>query len=312
MGSWVVAVALAVAVLSGGAPDGAVPSRGATGPTRRAEAVAPVRLDCTRPPKRSVTGAPVVPTGAMAARLCGGLVDNAGFNLTWPADTLRGPAVVRLVARLNRLGPYVQPQTCTLPLTPGFDLVLAYPDGSRVWLRGDTSGTCANVAVRGGRTWSGAADVLRAVLGLVEGQRAADGPAPSTGGPRCPSRWNDVSYTEGAGPVRPGAPVRVIACRYRLSPESGTFTQSWRGRLTRHVPVARPRSLVRLAAAGGLGDPCGGVDYDLDRTQDVLLVQDRYGDVHVVSTTSCWPSDLTGRRRYPTPVLTRTVAGLLS
>lgn len=274
--------------------------------------VSHARLDCAAPLKTKVVGEPVVPAGAVAARLCGGLVDNAGFNLAWPADTLRGPEVAQLVARLNRLAPYKQRPPCTVPGSPGFDLVLAYPDASRVWVHGDTSGSCANVAVRGGRVWTGADKILRGTLALIESRRSVAGPAASNRVARCPRKWNDVSYTAGAGPVRPGNPVTVTACRYRLDLDPGTITQSADGRLTRQVRVTNPKRLVREVADGSRVDPCGGVAYDLSRTQDVLLVRDSYGDVQVVSTTLCWANELSGQRRYPGQALARRVAALLS
>lgn len=270
------------------------------------------RLDCAAPLKSKVDGDPVVPAGAVAARLCGGLVDNAGFNLAWPADTLRGPDVAQLVARLNRLTPYKQQRPCTLPLSPGFDLVLAYPDGSRVWVHGETSGSCANVAVHGGRRWTGADKILRGTLALIRSRRSAAGPAASNRVAPCPRRWNDVSYTAGADPVRPGIPVTITACRYRLALDPSIITQSADGRLSRKVRVTNPKPLVREVADGSRVDPCGGVAYDLSRTQDVLLVRDSYGDVQVVSTTPCWANELSGQRRYPSQALAHRVSALLS
>jgi len=274
----------------------------------------PARLDCIRSSKREVKGDPVVPSGAVAARLCGGLVDNAGFNMVWPADTLRGPAVARLVKRLNRLEPYKQPAVCEAVLSPGFDLVLAYPDGSRVWMDGDTSGNCANIAVRGGQRWTGADQVLRRALTLIESRRRVVGPtAVNRGEGTCPRRWNDVAYTGGADPVKPRDSVTVTACRYRLDrPEPDTITQSADGRLTNQVRVNSPGPLLREVINGSRVDPCGGVAYDLKRTQHVLLVRDGYGDTHVVSTTPCWASQLSGQRRYPSSTLTRRVTALLS
>jgi len=278
-----------------------------------AEGASPVVLDCKGTHKRAVEGGPVVPPGAVAARLCGGLVDNAGFNMAWPGDTLRGPTVSRLVERLNGFEPFEQPEACSLPLSPGFDLVLAYPDGSRVRVNGDTSGNCAHLTVRGGQKWTGADQLLRQALALIEEQRrTVEDPSIATD-PACPRQWNNVTYTAGAAHVVPGDQVTVLACRYRLGPpEPRTITQSWDGKLVNSVRVRNPQSLVREAVTGTRVDPCNGVAYDLAITQDVLLIQDRYGDTHVVSTTACWANRLGGPRRYPTPPLTRQVASLLS
>lgn len=272
-----------------------------------------LRLDCKGPARRQVKGDPVVPSGAVAARLCGGLVDNAGFNMAWPADTLRGQEVARLVGRLNRLQPYEQPPVCEMILSPGFDLLLVYPDGSRVWIDGDTSGNCANVAVRGGQRWTGADQILRATVDLIESRRRVAGLTAVGTYATCPRAWNDVAYTAGADPLRPGHAVTVTACRYRLDrPEPGTITQSAGGRLTAQVRVSNPRPLLREVVNGSRLDPCDGVAYDLARTQEVLLVQDGYGDSQVVSTTPCWANQLSGQRRYPSATLTRSVTALLS
>lgn len=274
----------------------------------------PPPLDCEGSTKGEVTGAPVVPSGAIAARLCGGLVDNAGFNMAWPADTLRGPLVARLADRLNRLEPYNQPSACTLVLSPGFDLVLAYPDGSRVWVDGDTSGTCANVTVRGGQRWTGADGVLHGTLALIQSHRRAVGPSDThRGAATCPRNWNDVAYTAGADPVAPRDPVTVTACRYRLDrPEPGTITQSADGRLIGQVRLNKPRALIREVLTGSRVNPCGGVAYDLARTQDVLLIRDGYGDIQLVSTAPCWANQVSGERRYPSATLVSQVATLLS
>jgi hypothetical protein len=276
----------------------------------------PIPLECAGPPKHAVEGAPVVPAEAVAARLCGGQVDNAGFNLVWPADTLYGREVRRLVVQLNRLKPYVQPTSCTLVLSPGFDLVLMYPDGSRVWVNGETSGTCEHVTVHGGREWVGAPRVLRSTLNLIKTRRATDGPAAVTTDVACPRRWNDVSFTAGATRLRPGTPdtkaVVAIACRYRLHLDPRYITQSAAGGLVEQARVNDPATLVRAVGDGSRTDPCGGVDYDLNPIQDVILVQDRYGDTQVVSTAPCWANELTGQRRYPSRSLAERVARLLS
>lgn len=313
---WMVAVtivaAATVSACTGQVTDSAE-STTASGRLTASEPSSPPRLDCKRPSKGQVKGDPVVPSAAIAARLCGGLVDNAGFNRAWPADTLRGTMVARLVDRLNRLQPYEQPSVCEAILSPGFDLVLAYPDGSRVWVDGDTSGNCDNVAVRGGQRWTGADQVLRATVDLIESRRRVVGPTAVGTYADCPRNWNDVAYTAGADPVEPHHPVTVTACRYRLDrPEPGTITQSADGRLTAQVRVSNPRPLLGEVVNGSRLDPCGGVAYDLARTQEVLLVQEGYGDSQVVSTTPCWANQLSGQRRYPSATLTRRVTALLS
>lgn len=277
-----------------------------------AEEESPVVLDCKRTPKRTVEGSPVVPPSAVAARLCGGLVDNGGFNLAWPGDTLRGPTVTRLVERLNGFEPFTQPSACDLVLSAGFDLVLAYPDGSRVRVDGDTSGNCAHLTVRGGQKWTGADQLLRQTLALIDKQRRTVRDASMAPALTCPRQWNNVTYTAGAAHVGPGDQVTVLACRYRLDPEPSSTTQSWDGRLVNSVRVRNPQRLLPGAVTGTRVDPCNGVAYDLTLTQNVLLIQDRYGDTHVVSTTACWANDLSGTRRYPTPPLMRHVASLLS
>ena len=277
-----------------------------------AEEESPVVLDCEGTPRRTVEGSPVVPPGAVAARLCGGLVDNGGLNMAWPADTLRGPTVTRLVERLNGFEPFEQPSVCELVLSAGFDVVLAYPDGSRVRVDGDTSGNCAHLTVRGGQKWTGADRLLRHALALIAKQRRTVKDASMATTLTCPRQWDNVTYTAGAADVDPGDQVRVLACRYRLDPEPSTITQSWDGNLVNSVRVRKPQPLLREAVTGTRVDRCNGVAYDLAITQDVLLIRDRYGDTHVVSTTACWANRLSGPRRYPTPPLTRQVATLLS
>ena len=306
----VVAGALALDPRGSTSPSIAGPTSGETQPS--VEPSPSENLDCSRPPDAPADGSPVVPTGAVSARLCGGLVDNGGFNMVWPADTLRGELVDRLVDRLNRLEPYVEPDACTLVLSPPFDLVLEYPDGSKVWVQGDTSGTCANLAVQGGKVWAGADTVLRSTLALVEDQRAKPAPTTPIEPAQCPEKWNGVSYTADADAVVPGSPVGVTACRYLLDPPApGTITQSADGVLATQAPVEDPSAVLRKIAEGSRSDPCGGIAYDLNRTQDVLLVRDAYGDLQVVSTTPCWANELTGAHRYPSQDLASAVAHLL-
>jgi hypothetical protein len=179
-------------------------------------------------------------------------------------------------------------------------------------MRGDTAGNCEHVTVLGGEVWSGAPGILRTALTLVEDQRADTAPVAPIEPPACPPRWNAVSYTAGAADVAPGAPVAVTGCRYLLDPpDPGTITQSADGVLQQQAIVEDPATLVRLIAEGSRVDPCGGVAYDLERTQDVLLVRDSHGDVQAVSTTSCWANQLTGVRRYPGSGLAQAVAEVL-
>jgi len=108
--------------------------------------------------------------------------------------------------------------------------------------------------------------------------------------------------------------VAASACRYLLEPPApGTITQSSDGTLQQSVTVDNESSasLVRLVADGSRSDPCGGVAYDLERRQDVVLVRDSDGDVHAVSTAPCWANDLTGSRRYPSEALATAVNDLL-
>jgi hypothetical protein len=314
-------VALAVVVTLSACTNSAAPSTEPSPelPTaasqRSAAQEAPrVVLDCKRTPatKGGVDGSPVVPPGAVAAQLCGGLVDNAGFNMAWPRDTLRGPAVTRLVERLNGFERFEQPSVCGLVLSAGFDLVLAYPDGSRVRVDGVTSGNCAHLTVQGGQRWTGADQLLRETLALIDTHRRTVNDASMDTALTCPRRWNNATYTAGAKPVEPGDQVTVLACRYRLDPEPSTITQSWGGKLVHSVRVWKPQPLVREAVTRTRVDPCNGVAYDLALTQDILLIQDRHGDTHVVSTAACWANRLSGPRRYPTPHLTRQVASLIS
>lgn len=308
----VIAVAVGGLALRGPSDRSPVTDRSPT-PTESTPTTPPGELSCTRPAAASVEGAPVVPDGAVAARLCGGQVDNGGFDMSWPADTLRGEYVARLVARLNGLSPYVQPDVCTTPGSPPFDLVLEYADGARVWAHGDTAGSCEHLTVDGGGRWRGSPGVLVAARRLIEEQRAEVGPARSApAAATCPGSWNDVAYTDGASVLGPGSEVAVTACRYRLEKgDPATITQSWAGTLQHEAIVDDPQTVLRLVAAGSRADPCHGSSYDLDRTQDVLLVRDRYGDIHLVSTTPCWPNSLTGRRLYPSAELAGLVAGIL-
>jgi hypothetical protein len=311
--------ALCVAIVAGAfalRPEGETEQPVATptaSPTRPpVEPPVSERLDCRRPPLDDVVGDPVVPTGAVAARLCGGLVDNGGFNLVWPADRLEDVYVDRLVKNLNGLEPYVQPEACTLPLSPPFDIVLLYPDGSKVWAHGDPSGTCEYVAVQGGEAWAGAPALLDRALGIIEDRRADVGPGATIEQPRCPVEWQDVSSTAGAAAVSPDSRVAVTACRYTLERgDPATITQSWDGLLEKQATVEDAETVVRLVADGSRSDPCGGAAYDLEPTQDVLLVRDSFGDVQVVSTAPCWSNLLTGVRRYPSAALANEVADIL-
>lgn len=304
--------ALVLPAVLGGCSESGEPNAQTTPTSEPTSDPQSMELGCSRPEEQEVKGAPVVPKGAVAARLCGGSIDNGGFNMLWPADTLRGAYVDRLVSRLNNLERYVEPNGCSLPYYPPFDLVLLYPDGLKVWAHGDTAGTCANFAVQGGEAWTGSMEVLNATQALIDAQRAKRGPPRSVSPAQCPQSWNDVSYTAGAQTLRPRTEVSLTACRYRLDQgDPNTITQSWAGRLTAQIEVKDPKSLMRAIAQGSRTDPCDGVNYDLDRTQDTVLIWDAYGDVQVASTTPCWPYNFTGPRLYPSAALAESVGDLL-
>ena len=288
------------------APSGPSPSPTTGGP------VDPAAPDCQGPPAASVVeGAPAVPTGAAAARLCGGLIDNGGLNYYWPSDVLRGAAVGRLEDRVNDLQPFVQPQYCEAIGGPGFTVVLAYADGAQVRMSGGTAGNCASLDVDGGRSWADPAPVLDLALALIRQQRADLPPPTDPAPPTCPEDWQSVGGTAGAAPVAAADPVTITACRYALQLDPRHITQSADGVLRAQVGVDDPAVLVRAIARGSRVDPCGGHDFDLDRIQEVLLVQDRHGDVHVVSIARCEPNHLTGPRRYPDAALGDLVGLLL-
>jgi len=268
-------------------------------------------LDCTEPPAQSVVGEPVVPTGAVEAVLCGGRVDNGGFNMEWPHDVLEAGLVDRLVERVNGLTPYIDQPSCQAVLGYTFELALRYTDGSTVWLEGDTSGNCESLVVEGGDAWKGAYEVLRLTRNLVAQSRVPSGDATIPRPAECPVSWQDVSYTHGADPVSSDSAVAITACRYELDHKRRFITQSSQGALIKHVVVENPRPLVREIESGSRVDPCDGVNYDLESVEDVLLVRDVWGDVQVVSTAPCWPSTATGSRLYPSENLAEQVSALL-
>lgn len=294
------------------------PSSDSPGSTNTPSATPPSTdwLDCARPPeppKTPIDGSPAVPTGAIAARLCGGLIDNGGFNQLWPADTLRDDYVQPLVARLNGLAKYRQPEYCETIGGASFEIELLYRDGSRIWIEGNPAGNCAHIEVRGGEAWGGADGVLRHALALIEDQRAVTGRPASVEPANCPQSWQDVSNTAGVSPVTAGSRVAITACRYHLGPpEPNHITQSWQGTLRAQLAVKDPRTFLELLAENSRCDPCDGHDYELDRTQDILLIRDAFGDQHVVSTTPCWPNQATGQRRYPSDSLANAVADLFA
>lgn len=294
------------------------PSSNSPGSTDTPSATPPstVGLDCARlpePPKTPIDGSPTVPTGAIAARLCGGLIDNGGFNQLWPADTLRHDYVQPLVARLNGLAKYTQPEYCEAIGGPSFAIELLYRDGSKIWVEGDTAGNCAHIEVQGGEAWGGGDGVLRHALALIGDQRAVVERAASVEPANCTQSWQDVFNTAGAAPVTTGSRVAITACRYHLGPpEPNHITQSWQGTLRAQLAVKDPRTFLELLAESPRFDPCEGHDNDLDRTQDILLIRDAFGDQQVVSTTPCWPNQATGQRQYPSDSLANTVADLFA
>jgi hypothetical protein len=271
-------------------------------------------LDCNHTRPSQTTGSPVVPAGAIAARLCGGLIDNGGYDSLWPNDILRGRYVERLIARVNQMRPFVQPpRFCQAVGGPSFDLVLAYPDGSQARLTGSVAGNCARLEAADGSSWRDPEPVLRDALALIEEQRQQDGPSHHPDPASCPERWQDVFITVNADPLAKGAPVAVTACQYRLHLNPRFTDQSANGPLRGEVVATDPASLLAMARAGGRVDPCHGKDYRLDPVQDLLLVRNAWGDVNVVTTDApCWPNTLTGPRRYPTQALADEVAALFS
>lgn len=296
-----VAVAVPVTLLRDGAEPGPEP----------APVVEPSSLDCSPVADTEVTGDPAVPGGAIAARFCGGQADNGGIDRLLRDDVLTAARTTELVDRLNTMTPFVQQQPCRLIGGASYGLVLLYPDGSRVRLNGYTGG-CPTLEVEGGAVWSEAADILQVTQRLINEQRAAE-PPPAEAAPaaRCPEIWNDVYETADAEDVQAGQPMAITACRYKLDLSDRTIiSQSAPGVLVDSVSPKDPARLFELVGQGGGADPCRGVAYNLDATQDVLLVRDRYGDTHVVPTAPCWPSRLMGSTRYPSPTLALEVRRL--
>jgi hypothetical protein len=205
--------------------------------------------------------------------------------------------------------PFVQPRLCQAIGGPSFDLMLAYPDGSRVLLEGSVAGNCAHMEAPDGSTWIGSQRILNEALALIRQQRRQEGPSQHPAPPRCPEQWQDVFTTTNVDPVRVDTPVGVTACRYRLRLNPGHIDQSANGSRLDQVVVTNPGPLLTKIRAGGTADPCQGKDYRLDPVQDLLLVRNVWGDINVVTANApCWPNTLTGARRYPTEALAEEVA----
>lgn len=323
---------LCVALLVSGCSSGDVSSSDARSSTPSSRASEPSAetsetrpaLDCLTPARKTVRGAPVVPRGVVAARLCGGQIHNGGLNHVWPADVLTGTRAAALVDQLNRLRPYRQPSGCTLPLETPFDLVLQYPTGRRVLIHGDTSGTCAHLSVQGGREWRGSRVIRGLALSLIRDQRneqmVANPSVFHAVQPGCPEEWQDLSQTLdlGNGAAVDGR-VLMTACEYRLQLDQRFISQSAKGQLVSQVEVDDPTAMMREVRRGSRIDPCDGREYTLDAIQRVLIISDSLGDMHVVPTEPCWGYSLGGHRiygpsagtMYPTDALIDKVIELL-
>jgi hypothetical protein len=243
--------------------------------------------------------------------VCGGTIDNGGYDNLWPDDTLRGRFVEGLVARVNQMRPFVQPRMCDLVGGPSFNLMFAYPDGSQVLLKGSVAGNCAHFEAPDGTSWRSPAPILSDALALVREQRGEDGPSRHPTPAPCPEMWQDVFTTANVGALAEGAPVAVTACRYRLHLNQRHIDQSANGPLLGQFVVTDPVGLLGAARDGGRIDPCHGKDYRLDPVQDLLLVRSGWGDVNVVTADApCWPNNLSGPPRYPTKTLAHQVSAL--
>jgi hypothetical protein len=266
------------------------------------------RLDCARPDERPVRGAPVVPDGAVAARMCG-RSGNGGFDTAWPIDTLTGNDAEQLADELNAMPPYDPTADYGCTTRVPFDLVLRYADGRRVWIEGARK--CGLVSVQGGQKWNGAATLSDLALRLIGQRRAAHPATNAPVPPQCPLKWSNVADTIGAKPVTAASEVAVTACQYRLDPGSPRFaSERATGRLDLQAVVNQPAAMLRTALAGTPTDPCNGQNYALAAVQHLLIVRDRFGDISVVSTEPCWPSTLSGTSRYPSSTLAAEVARL--
>lgn len=291
--------------------DGAAPS----GAPSAAE-----RLSCDQTVEQAVAGAPAVPAGAVAARLCGRVPRATGFDSVWPGDVISGPAAADLAERLNELAPVEGPPEVPTPgevascqqRAPAFTLVLRYADGRRVLVESGAAADCELLSVDGGRAWLGASEIRAAALQAIEDQRVQRGPLGPPVAPLCPKRWAKVADIVGAAPVTAATPVAVTACQYRLDDEAANLRAGGnaRGELVWERVVREPDAVMATALAGVPEDPCGGAAYDLATTQRILLVRDGYGEIQVVSAEPCWPSVLTGESRYPSSALASALAAL--
>lgn len=318
-GGWWLAVAAAAAVVT--AIAGTVtllPNGGGSAPSNAP--AAPQHLSCAETLEQPVAGAPAVPTDAVAARLCGRIPNETGFDSVWPGDVLTGAAAADLAERLNALDPFGGSPTTPSAgdiascqqRAPMFTLVLRYADGRRVRVDSGVSADCELLSVDGGRAWLGASEIRAAALRAIQGQRVERGPLGSPVATLCPKRWEKLAGIFGAAPVTATTPVAVTACEYQLDDESGNLRAGGdaRGELEWERIVREPEAVMSTALAGVLEDPCAGEPYVLATTQRILLVRDGYGEIHVVSAESCWPSTLTGEPRYPASALAGQLAAL--
>lgn len=121
--------------------------------------------------------------------------------------------------------------------------------------------------------------------------------------------------------VAAGEPVKMTACEYRLRLDPRLITQSAKGSLVKQVHVVDPASILRAALEGPRTDPCNPQGDDLAPAQQVVIISDRFGDLHVVPTDPCWPYSLAGtppqmrfaqNRQFSSEALATGVAGLFS
>jgi hypothetical protein len=273
----------------GGRRPGRADAPGAAAGTPRCEATSAA----------AVAGSPVVPDHAVAARLCGVALDLDPGAAVWPDDVIDGPAVAELVDEINALSPYEDPDVCTQPLVPSFDLVLAYADGSQVRMHGDRSGSCANLAVHGGGQWARPDDVLQRALALVREERASH-PLADPVSPGCPDSPADATTTLEAAPVAATSDVAISLCRYRAS-----------GQLQTSTVVRSPALLTRLLVKGSTSKPCDVAPDDAERRRELIVLQDVHGDRQTATTQRCRPNAVTGAYRYPVDAFVAEVVQLL-
>ncbi|MFL6061308.1 MAG: hypothetical protein ACJ72E_08760 [Marmoricola sp.] len=262
------------------------------------------RLDCAPSPDRAVSGTPVVPAGAVAVRLCGRSADPSGFESAWPADTRTGADAAHVAAAINALRPLDGSHSRPCFVSVPFELVLRYSDGRRV----TTSGTRCNGLTVGSRSWMGPASISDLVLRLIDQQRDAIGPRPSPIPAQCPLKWQNLGATLGARPVSAGDDVAVTACQYRLGDRRVNRST---GSLDFQSILTEPTSVLADALTG-TQTSCARLEDTLARVQQVLIVRDAYGDIHLVPADRCRTNTLAGRSQYPSAALVTDLADLFA